>query len=157
MAVVGSALSNPLAEARSLLVPTDGSDASLEAVELACSVLKKSRGRLTVVHVIEVPRSLPLDADLEEAASQGEQFLVAAEAIAKQNEVSIEGELLQARETGHAVVDEAAARDVDGIILGIEHHTPFGEYRLGMTTDYVLRNARCPVIVYRQRLPEKIE
>ena len=148
---------NPLADARTLLVATDGTSASLEAVDLACSVLKKNRGRLTVVHVIEVPRSLPLDADLEDAATRGEQYLVAAEAIAKKSEVPIEGELLQARETGHAVVDEAAARDVDGIILGIEHHTPFGEYRLGKTTDYVLRNARCPVLVYRQRLPEKAE
>ena len=141
-------------DARSILIPTDGSAASLEALQLACSMARKNKGSVTVVHVIEVPRALPLDADLDDAADRGEEYLAAAERIAAKADCRVEAELLQAREAGHAVVDEAAARSVDLILLGLEHHTPFGEFQLGPTTQYVLKNARCPVLIYRQRVPE---
>jgi nucleotide-binding universal stress UspA family protein len=147
-------MSTPVLEARTILIPIDGSPPSMEAVELGCTFVRPNKGSVTVVHVIEVPRALPLDADLEAAAEKGEQFLSAAEGIAARADTKIDAELLQAREAGHAVVDEAAARGVDLILLGIEHHTPYGEFQLGRTTQYVMKNARCPVLIYRQRMPE---
>ncbi len=139
---------------RSILVATDGSPASIEAVELACSLVRKAKGVVTVVHVIEVPRSLPLDAELVEAAQRGEAILAAAEEAADKADYQVEAELLQAREAGHAVVDEAAQRNADAIILGVDYHTPYGEFQLGRTTQYVLKNARCQVWVCRQPVVE---
>ena len=37
----------------------------MDAVLLACSIAKKNKGKVYAVHVIEVKRSLPLDAELE--------------------------------------------------------------------------------------------
>lgn len=135
---------------KSVLVPTDGSTASLEAVELACSLAKRNKARVMVVHVIEVPRTLPLDAEMVEEAQRGEEILAAAEEVADRVDWEVEAELLQAREAGHAVVDEAVERQADAIILGVDYHAPYGEFQLGETTQFVLKNARCQVWVCRQ-------
>src|SRR5438132_14412399 len=101
------------AELKSFLVPVDGSTASMRAVEFACRLAKRSKGKVHVVHVIEVRRSLPLDAKLTNEASRGEEILDQAEQAAKKLEFEIDGGLLQASESGHAIIDEAATRGVE--------------------------------------------
>ena len=61
-----------------------------------------------------------------------------------------EGELLQAREAGQAIVDEARDRGVDAIILGIGYKRLIGAFQVGRTADFVLKNAPCQVWVVRQ-------
>ena len=148
------AVPDPLAGVRSILVPVDGSPASMDAVLLACSIAKKNKGKVYAVHVIEVKRSLPLDADLSEEASSGEDVLARAERVASEADFRIEGELLQAREAGHAIVDEAMERDVDLILLGAEHKAPLGEYQMGRLTQYVVRAAPCNVWLWRHPVRE---
>ena len=145
---------DPLAGIRSILVPVDGSPASLDAVSFACAVAKKNKGKVFAVHVIEVKRSLPLDADLTDEATSGEDVLTRAERVASDCDFKIEGELLQAREAGHAIVDEAMERNVDLILLGAEHKAPLGEYQLGRLTQYVLRAAPCSVWLWRHPVRE---
>src|SRR3990172_8128181 len=94
------AATDPMSGVRSILVPVDGSPASMDAVTLACSIAKKNKGKVYAVHVIEVKRSLPLDAELSEDAANGEDVLIRAERIASDADFKIEGELLQAREAG---------------------------------------------------------
>lgn len=130
-------------------MPVDGSPASMNAVALACNIARKNKGKVYAVHVIEVKRSLPLDADLSVEASSGEDVLVRAEKIAQENDFKIEGELLQAREAGHAIVDEAMERGVDLILMGAEHKAPLGEYQMGRLTQYVVRAAPCSVWLWR--------
>ena len=143
------AITDPTAGVRTILVPVDGSPASMDAIAFACSVAKRNKGKVYAVHVIEVKRSLPLDADLTEEASSGEDVLVRAEKVAQAADFKIEGELLQAREAGHAIVDEAMERGVDLILLGAEHKAPLGEYQMGRLTQYVLRAAPCSVWLWR--------
>lgn len=149
------AVPEPTCDMKTLLVPTDGSPASMGGVALACNIAKRNKGTVYVVHVIEVKRSLPLDAELEPEASEGERILLEAEKVADEQDFQVQGELLQAREAGHAVVDEAVERGVDGIILGVDYKRPFGEFQLGRLTQYVLRNAPCLVWVCRQPVEER--
>jgi nucleotide-binding universal stress UspA family protein len=140
---------DPTAKMKTVLVPTDGSPASMEAVALACSIAKRNKGKVYVVHVIEVKRSLPLDADLSGDATRGEDILSQVERVADELDFEVEGELLQAREAGHAVVDEAAERGADVIIIGVEFERPFGGYQLGRLPQYALKNAPCHVWLWR--------
>lgn len=142
------------AHLRSIMVPVDGSAASMEAVALACDIARKNKGKVYVVHVIEVKRTLPLDAELEPEAGAGESILAQAEQAAAEHDFQVEGELLQAREAGHAVVDEAMERGVNLIILGVEYTAPFGEYQLGRMPLYVLRSAPCEVWLCRHTAQE---
>lgn len=148
------ATSDPTAGVRTILVPVDGSQASMDAIAFACGLAKKNKGKVYAVHVIEVRRSLPLDADLSEEASTGEDVLVRAEKVAQDSDFKVEGELLQAREAGHAIVDEAMERGVDLILLGAEHKAPLGEYQMGRLTQYVLRAAPCSVWLWRHPVHE---
>jgi len=138
-----------------ILVPVDGSQASLEAVALACSLAKRNKGKVYAVYVIEVPRSLPLDAELTLEAEKGEAILDQAEQVAEEMDFQLEGELLQAREASHAVVDEAIERGVDAIVLGMEYKRPLGEFQLGPTTQYILKHAPCEVWLCRRPAPVK--
>ena len=149
------AVADPTAGMKVILVPTDGSRASMRAVALACSIAKRNKGRVYVVHVIEVKRSLPLDADLEPEASEGERILLQAEKAAHEQDFEVHGGLLQAREAGHAVVDEAVERGVDAIILGVDYKRPVVEFQLGRLTQYVLKNAPCLVWICRQSAEER--
>ncbi len=134
---------------KNILVPVAGSQASMDALALACLLAKRNKGRVYAVYVIEVARSLPLDADLSPEAQEGEQILARAEQVADSLDYGVTGELLQARDAGHAIVDEAIERDVDGILVGMEYKRPLGEFQMGLTAQYMLRNAPCQVIVCR--------
>ncbi len=121
----------------------------MDAVLLACSIAKKNKGKVYAVHVIEVKRSLALDAELPAEAISGEDLLTRAEKVATDADFRIEGELLQARDAGHAIVDEAMERGVDLILMGAEHKGAPGEYQMGHLTQYVLRAAPCSVWLWR--------
>jgi nucleotide-binding universal stress UspA family protein len=134
---------------KSILVPVNGSEASLVAVEFACGLAKRSHGKVHVVHVIEVKLALPLDADLVGEAQRGENILSEVEAVAKRQDFEVEGDLLQARNAGHAIVDEALERQADAIVLGVPFKGPFGDFELGRVASHVLRTAHCQVILVR--------
>jgi len=157
---------NP-AQVREVLVPVDGSEASLDALSVACSVAKRNRGRVYAVYVIEVARSLPLDADMGPEGVEGERILQQAEAMARQMDCQLEGELLQARDAGHAIVDEAIERGVEAIIMGVEVEQMEAGYEwptegkprpmasdipLGHVARYVLQHAPCEVWLIRRPL-----
>jgi nucleotide-binding universal stress UspA family protein len=120
-------------------------------VALACSVVRKARdSKVYALYVIEVQRQLPLDADLPAENERGENALQHAEQIASKYDLTIETDLLQAREVGPAIVDEAVERGVDLIVLGVDYKRKFGEFTLGKTAPYVLKNAPCRVWVCRE-------
>jgi len=137
-------------EVKRVLVPINGSEVDEEAVKLACRLAKKTKGKVYVTYVIQVDRSLPLDAEIEQEIRNGEEVLDKAERIAEDQDYEVRTDLLQAREIGPAVVDEAIERGVDLIILGLSYKKKFGEFSLGSTVPYVLRNAPSWVIVCRE-------
>jgi nucleotide-binding universal stress UspA family protein len=133
-----------------LLVPVNRDAACLDAVSLACTVARQRKGRLFAVHVIEVARSLPLNADMDAEARRGEQSLRKAEVLARDAGLSLVGDLVQARTAGQGIVDEARDRDADVIVLAVEATDPGAERGVGATAEYVLQNAACDVWVVRR-------
>jgi nucleotide-binding universal stress UspA family protein len=132
-----------------ILVPVSGAKADDEAVRLACRLAKRTKGKIWAVYVIAVSRSLPLDAELETEIKQGEEILNKAERIAEEQEYELETDLLQAREAGPTIIDEAIEHDVDLIVMGVRYKRSFGQFSLGSVIPYVLRNATKRVILYQ--------
>ena len=132
-----------------VLVPVNGGELDEEMVRLAASTAKQYNGELIIVYVIVVKRTLPLDTEQEEEVRKGEDVLDRAERTAEPFGVEYSSELLQARATGPAIVDEAIERKVDLIVMGVTYRRRFGEFYLGQTTPYVLKNAPCRVWVAR--------
>ena len=142
------------ASLRSILVPVDGSPASLQAVALASDIARRNKGRVYVVHVIEVKRTLALDASMEIEEAAGDEVLAQAEEVARKQGFEVEGEILHAREAGPAIVDEATERAVDLILLGVGYQQPFGEFQLPRVVQAVLKSSPCRVWVCRDGVKE---
>ena len=133
-----------------ILVPVIGAEADEEAMKLACGLAKKNKGKICAVYVISIERALPLDAEIESEIKKAEDMLNHIESIAEEQGCRIETDLLQARDAGPAIVDEAVERDVDLILMGVAYKRRFGEFSLGNAVPYVLKNAPCHVILYHQ-------
>jgi nucleotide-binding universal stress UspA family protein len=136
------------------LVALSDTPAAYEALALAGSLARLQKTFVYGVHVIEVARSLPLNAEMEIEAHRGEQLLRRADDMAKRAEFPLERELLQSRQAGEAIVDEAATRHAAAIVLGVPMRHSFGELSLGRTAAYVLKHATCRVIVVREAASE---
>ena len=139
---------------QTFLVPVINSPASLDAVELAVSLAKARKGRVYVVYVIEVSRSLPMNAELEGEARRGEQIIRRAEELAAEMGCQVFGQLLQAREAGAAIVDEAEDRGVDAIVMGVGRKKFPHSFQVSESTDYILKHAHCQVWVLRQAVED---
>ncbi len=136
-----------------ILVAANGKDADDEAVKLACDLAKKSKAKVCVVYVIEVKRSLPLDAVIESEIRKAEEVLARPEDIAADKDYEVETDLIQAREVGPAIVDEAMGREVDLILMGVTYKKRFGSFSLGRVIPYVLEEAPCRVLLCREPMP----
>jgi len=72
------------------------------------------------------------------------------EITAEEEGCEIDTDILQAREAGLAIVDEAVEREVDLILMGVTYQMRFGQFSLGNVVPYVLKNAPCRVILDHQ-------
>ena len=135
-----------------ILAAVDGGDADKDAIQLACRLAKESKGKVFVVHVIEVRRSLPLNAELDTDAEQGQRILRRAQDCANERDCTIETDLLQAREPGPAIVTEINEKQIDLLLMGMSYRTKFGHFDIGETIPYILKNAPCRVMIVRQPL-----
>jgi nucleotide-binding universal stress UspA family protein len=136
--------------ARKVLVAVSGQEIDAETVRLACRMTDPSGGKLYGVHIIEVNRSLPLGAVLEDVVERGEKILDEVEQLAGETSLPVETELVQARDTGPALVGEADEWGADLIVMGLPYKRRFGEFNLGKTIPYVLKNAACRVMLFRE-------
>lgn len=133
-----------------ILVPVKGHPTDREAISLACRLAKASKGKVFAIYVIEVQRTLPLDAEIGPEIEKGEKVLEAVERIAEEVDFNVDSELLQGREVGPALVDEAIERNIDLMIMGVPYKRRFGEFDLGKTVPFILKNAPCRVWVMRE-------
>ena len=101
------------------------------------------------IGVIDLDEEIPGSRDLASAV------LDLAEGAAERGKVVMRTELLQARDVGAALVDEAVAIDADVILLGLPYRTRLGgDFAIGRTIPYVFQNAPCRVVVVREAVDE---
>jgi len=134
---------------KKVLVPTDGSgDEAL--IKLACSLAKGFKAKVYVVYIIEVERNLPLDSPVNSREEKAERILTRDVDIAEEAGYEVETDLLQARDAGPSIVAEAVEREVDLIIMSTSYEKPRGVVDIGRAVQYVLKEAPCQVLLYRE-------
>ncbi|MBX5455982.1 MAG: universal stress protein [Thermogemmatispora sp.] len=129
-----------------IAVIVEGKKLDTELVRLACLMAKRAKRKVHLVHIIEVPRTLPLKAVLTEKSNAANKLLSEAIAIAEEAGCDAVAEIVQARDAGPAIVDEARDHGCALIMLGLvrSHRS---QNNLGKTIPYVLLNAPCRVWV----------
>jgi nucleotide-binding universal stress UspA family protein len=135
-----------------ILVPVAGTTADEGAIELACKLSKSKNNNCEIfaIHVIPVERSLPLDAEDTTKIDAAENILSNIESIAEKQGCPIETEMMQARDIGSTIIEEAKKRAVDLVLMGISYKQHFGQFCLGDVIPYVLENAPCRVLIDHQ-------
>ena len=142
-------------EMKRLLVPVKGSAGDARILDVIGRFTAGLPVSVTLIHIVEVQQSMPLDAELPNEIEFGERVLRDAEAAAianlgaAQRNHRVVTELLQARSAGAAIVDEAIERASDAIVMAARIRKRHGKTTVGETVNYVLKNAPCEVIVVR--------
>ena len=122
----------------------------------ALASAKSGNVELIAVLVVEIDWTLPLDADVAGQSEEAQRVLDAAESVAEAAKGRLEPVLLQARDVGAALVDEASERGADLLVAGLPYRKRFGgDFAIGRTSPYVLKNAPCAVWVVREPIPEE--
>lgn len=148
-----------------ILVPLDGSEHSLRALDIAIQIAKKFDGKITLIHVysvsvrpVVVPEpstptlGIPIMAPTEysrlaEAVREaGARILAQGEEKAKAKGVEVET-MLREGHVVHEIVRAAEEGKFDLIVMGARGISKIKELILGSVSDGVIRNAPCPVLV----------
>lgn len=137
-----------------IAVPVRGDPADTDALKAACRLARPAKADILVITVLEVARNLPLSASLGGELGLAEEVLARMEEVALSLESKVQTTVLQAREAGPAIIDEARRWEADLMVVGLGIKPRFGEFSLGRTGTDLLNHAHCRLILIRTALPE---
>jgi nucleotide-binding universal stress UspA family protein len=139
-----------------VVIALNGGSSDAQIVALASRFAKSGTTELIAVHIVEIDWTLPLDADIAGHSEEAQRVLDMAESVAEDSKARLTPVLLQARDIGAALVDEASERNADLLVVGLPYRKRFGgDFAVGRTIPYVLKNAPCAVWVVREAIPEE--
>jgi APA family basic amino acid/polyamine antiporter len=134
-------------EYRSILVPVKPGRESEEAVDFAGRLAAERGASIAALSVVTIPLELPLDTRLEAEETSANEALDRAAAIGELYGVEVTGRLVRARSAGRAIVDEAARRGSEIIVMGAPRRDRPRRSIFSDTVDFVLKNAPVRVMV----------
>ena len=138
------------------VVALSGGRTDRPIVAIAAELARLGQAELVGIHVVEIDWTLPLDADVAGRSEDAQRVLDIAETTAEAHKYKMDTVLLQARDVGAAIVDEATERAADLVIAGLPFRRRFGgDFAIGRTIPYILKNAPCAVWVIREAMPEE--
>jgi basic amino acid/polyamine antiporter, APA family len=155
---------------RNILVPVFGTklddDIVSTAGRLAAAEQEESSGddgetRLDIVYVIEIPLTLPLDAELPpDVEEEAQRALKRAGDVGEEYEdVKVVPQVIRARDVGAGIVEAARSSGAEAIVIGgeppsrIKGGAMLGGIgaakpaEIGSATEYVLKKAPCRVLL----------
>jgi nucleotide-binding universal stress UspA family protein len=120
---------------------------SSHMMALAVKLARGERSELLAVYVIEVPLTLPPDAEMPDEERAALDALGTAETIANANNVTIHTQTVKTRSTKEAVLSIAKREKADLIILGSYLEGKYSGARLGGTIQDIAAEAKCDVLI----------
>ncbi len=139
----------PIAKIENLLLSTDGSEFSEGAVREAISLAKTCSSRLFALSVVETNPEYETIAPqlVEKEIEKARTYLEAVRDRASKEQVNCEISIHQGEDSYRYVVDEAAKRHADMIIMGRRGRTGLKRLMMGSVTAKVIGHAPCNVLV----------
>jgi len=139
-----------------ILVPVDGSDQSLAALEYATGQF--SEGRITIFHAVALPFEYDVDAIggtyaeriVDDLTEQGESILEAAVETVENDDLAVETELKYG-EPSRLIADYAADNGFDQILMGSHGRSLPARLITGSVAETVSRRSTIPVTLIRGR------
>lgn len=131
----------------SLIVVFSAEIDSSHMMALAAKLARGERSELLALYIIEVPYTLPPDAEMAVEERESLDALGAAETIANRNNVTIRTETLKARSTKQAVLDVAKREKANLIIVGSFREGKYTGAPLSRTIEEIAADAKCDVLI----------
>ncbi|MBV8372953.1 MAG: universal stress protein [Candidatus Eremiobacteraeota bacterium] len=116
-------------------------------VALAVKLARGERSELLALYIIEVPLTLPPDAEMPDEERAALDALGTAETIANASNVTIHTETVKTRSTKEAVLGIAKREKADLIILGSYLEGKYSGARLGGTIQDIAAEAKCDGLI----------
>jgi nucleotide-binding universal stress UspA family protein len=135
-----------MATFRTILHPTDFSERSWHAFQMACSLARDEAARLVVMHVMPVPLVQEKRLYREEMAEELNRLR------APDARVRVEHRLEEG-DAATQILRVAEETGCDLIVLGTHGRTGLGRLLMGSVAEEVLRRASCPVLTVRVPFP----
>jgi nucleotide-binding universal stress UspA family protein len=132
---------------KKILVPTSGTSYAERGIELACRLGEEQKAEIYLINVIEVPRTLPMEAPLPDAETKARDILNEGESIVTLRGLPVRVEVRRSRIAGEEIIRAAKDWGADLIVMGIRSQIRMAQDLLGRTSDLVLRRAPCEVVV----------
>ena len=117
-----------------------------EALQTALQLAKHHHAKITAVYVLEVPDSLPLDAELKEQEKLGEEALKKVEAIGREYHAHIHIELIRSRSMHSALLQLVEHNAYDLTIVSTGKTDFRKSNRFANQLEKFLEKAPCRVI-----------
>jgi nucleotide-binding universal stress UspA family protein len=162
--VTPALLASSVPSIRKMLVPVDGSNTSVKALQYATHIAELEAGDAEVIalHVLEDVKqggAIGLQAKygnvrLVEGFKRARReaalkWMKQIEEAAKKRGVRLKSEILDGDSKVEIIIDYANENSVDLIIMGSRGLTGFKRLLLGSVANAVVSNAPCPVMVVR--------
>jgi len=120
---------------------------SSHMMALAVKLAHGQRSALHAIYVIEVPYTLPPDAEMPQEERSALDALGAAEALALKTDVTLRTETIKARSAKQAILDIAKRDKADLIILGSYREGKYSGAPLGHMIEEIATDAKCDVLI----------
>jgi len=131
-----------------ILVPTDFSLCSLNALEHAEELAQRLGAELIVLHVEAVPVAGSTRAEVTHAAAEGE--LTRTTDQLRRHRLEVRG-LLRMGAADEEILDAALTEHASLIVMGTHGRKGVAHMLLGSVAERVLRSAPCPVLTVGRR------
>ncbi len=131
----------------SLIVVFSAEIDSAHMMALGVKLARGERSELLALYIIEVPYTLPPDAEMPFEERQALDALGAAETIANKSNVALRTETIKARSTKQAVLDVAKREKAHLIILGSFREGKYSGAPLGRLIEEIAADAKCDVLI----------
>jgi nucleotide-binding universal stress UspA family protein len=145
---------------RRILVPIDGSTASLRGLEQALDLARDGAVRLRLLHVLDERLMMPavdgyvmpdMTSFIEALRNEGARALADAAAMARRKRVAADTALIESggRSVSDVILDEARKWKADLLVMGTHGRRGLNRLILGSDAERVLREAFVPVLLVR--------
>lgn len=141
---------------KNILLPTDGSTLSEEAVQQGLQLAKITNAKVTGVHVIPQFHVLTYRTDMledtkeifeKDSQAQAAKYLAAITKMAAEAGVACDTEYIVSDQPYNAIIRVAAEKGCDAIVMASHGRSGMAGLLLGSQTQKVLTHCRIPVIV----------
>jgi nucleotide-binding universal stress UspA family protein len=136
---------------RTILHPTDFSESSAAAFDLACTLAQAQGARVHVLHVARHPMIVPVTSPPGGPEQYREDLADQLEGIqAADPGVLVEHQLLFGRDPTAEILRVAGQLNADLIVMGSHGRAGLVRLLLGSVAEQVLQRAPCPVVIVKE-------